>query len=112
MAKRADNVVKSKIPAVVFPLLLFVFAFIFTFNNIFEGDTFWHLKLGQYILQTHSFPFHDIFSYTFAGMRIYPVEWLFEVTLYAIYSLSGIAGIIVIKSVVAGLTASVLHLIF
>ncbi len=112
MAKRADNVVKSKIPAVVFPLLLFVFAFIFTFNNIFEGDTFWHLKLGQYILQTHSFPFHDVFSYTFAGMRIYPVEWLFEVTLYAIYSLSGIAGIIVIKSVVAGLTSVVLYLSF
>ena len=109
MATRADNVVKSKIPAVVFPLLLFAFAFIFTFNNIYEGDTFWHLKLGQYILQTHSFPYHDIFSYTFAGMRIYPVEWLFEVTLYAIYSFSGIAGIIVIKSVVAGLTASVLY---
>ncbi len=109
MAKRADNVVKSKIPAVVFPLLLFVFAFIFTFNNIFEGDTFWHLKLGQYILQTHSFPFHDIFSYTFAGMRIYPVEWLFEVVWYALYKLFGVAGLIVIKSTISGLTAAVLY---
>ena len=110
MANRTDNFVKSKIPDAVFPLLLFVFAFLFTFNNIYEGDTFWHLKLGQYILQTHSFPFHDIFSYTFAGMRIYPVEWLFEVSLYAIFSLSGIAGVIVIKSIIAGLTAAVLYL--
>ncbi len=112
MANRADNVVKNKIPAVVFPLLAFVFAFIFTFNNIYEGDTFWHLKLGQYILQTHSFPYHDIFSYTLAGMRVYPVEWLFEVVWYDIYSLFGVAGIIVIKAVVSGLTSVFLYLSF
>ncbi len=95
---------------IVLPALIFLFAFIFAFNNIFEGDTFWHLRLGQYMLATHSLPFHDIFSYTLAGRPVYPVEWLFEVVWFLLYSFTGVAGLIVIKSVIAGLTGILLYL--
>ncbi len=112
MKNRAGSGVKLNIPPFVFLILVFVFAGIFTFNNIFEGDTLWHLKLGQEMIRTHGFLYRDVFSYTFAGTRIYPVEWLFEVVWYALYSVSGISGVIIAKSVVAGLTALFLGFAF
>jgi hypothetical protein len=102
--------IKDNATDIILTFLIFLFAFIFVFNNIFEGDTFWHLKIGQYILSTHSFPYHDIFSYTFAGMRIYPVEWLFEVVWYFIYSHTGVAGLITTKAIIGGLTGIFLYL--
>ncbi len=110
--KRGGEGIKDNATDIILVFLIFLFAFAFTFNKIYEGDAFWHLKLGQYILDTHSLPFQDIFSYTFAGMRIYPVEWLFEVVWYSVYSFFGVAGIIVIKAVVAGFTSVFLYLSF
>lgn len=90
---------------IIIPVLLFVFSFIFTFNSISEPDTFWHLKMGQYIISTHSFPFTDIFSYTLTGTKSYPVEWLFEVIWFFIYSAFGAFGLIFIKAIIGGLTS-------
>ncbi len=112
MKSSTGSGVKLNIPPFVFLILIFAFAGIFTFNNIFEGDTFWHLKLGQEMIQSRGFLYHDVFSYTFAGARIYPVEWLFEVVWYVLYSVSGISGVIIAKSVVAGLTALFLGFAF
>jgi tetratricopeptide (TPR) repeat protein len=112
MDHKISDFVKNNATDIILAFLIFLFAFVFTFNKIYEGDAFWHLKLGQYILNTHSLPFQDIFSYTFAGMRIYPVEWLFEVIWYSVYSFLGVAGIIVIKAVVAGFTSVFLYLSF
>ncbi len=95
---------------IVFLFLVFLLAFLLAFNNISEPDAFWHLKLGQYILDTHSLPYKDIFSYTLAGTPVFPVEWLFEVIWFFIYKHTGIAGLIIAKSMIAGLTAALLYL--
>ncbi len=95
---------------IIFLFLIFLLAFIFAFNKISEADTFWHLKLGQYILNTHSLPYKDIFSYTLAGTRSYPVEWLFEVVWFFIYNHTGAAGLVITKATIAGFTAALLYL--
>ncbi len=109
---KKNNLPENREWDLVFLPLVFLFAFIFAFNNIFEADTLWHLKLGQYILSTHSFPYHDIFSYTLAGTKIYPVEWLFEVVWFIIYRLFGVAGLVIIKAIVTGGSAVLLYLSF
>lgn len=109
MDYKTDNFFKTKILDILFLFFILLFAFLFTFNNIFEGDTLWHLKLGQYIISTHHLPYKDIFSYTIAGTRIYPVEWLFEVVWFFIYKVSGIAGLITVKAIIGGLTAGFLY---
>lgn len=90
--------------------LMFLFAFIFALNKIYEPDTFWHLKLGQYMVTTHSFPYRDIFSNPLAGSRIYPVEWLYEVIGFLLYSSFGYTGLIISTAIVSGLTAVLLLL--
>lgn len=54
-----------------------------------DPDYYWHLKTGEYIIQTWSIPNQDIFSYTMEGEIWVLHEWLFEIILYAIYSSFG-----------------------
>lgn len=93
----------------LFLFLTFCLAFLLAFNVISEPDTFWHLKLGQYMLRTRTFPYTDMFSYTLAGTRVFPVEWLFEVVWALLYSSAGVAGLILAKAAIAGLTAVLLY---
>ncbi|MGB9736598.1 MAG: tetratricopeptide repeat protein [bacterium] len=108
--KTKDSIKKTYSSDTIIIPLLFIFAFIFTLNSISEPDTFWHLKMGQYIIDTHGFPFSDIFSYTLAGTRSYPVEWLFEVMWYCIYSVFGISGMILTKALISGFTSLFMYL--
>jgi len=112
---KQERVEDSKIDVLLqymVPFFLFLFAFIIAFNKINEPDTFWHLEMGRYILTTHTFPYHNIFSYTLTNIKFYPVEWFFEVVWYFIYSLSGFTGLIVLKATISGLTALLLLLSF
>jgi len=65
-------------------------AFVAT-HPIRPHDFWWHLKLGQEIVQTHRIPQVDTFSYTMPGAP-YPsnnVYWLADVALYGVYALGG-----------------------
>jgi tetratricopeptide (TPR) repeat protein len=73
-------------------------------GEIRDFDIFWHLRTGQYIVETHKLPYPDPFSYTSTGSSYAgePVtrrfnlthEWLSQVAMYAIYALSGFAGLV------------------
>lgn len=79
-------------------LLVFVFMiFIFTIaaRQIVDPDFWWHLKTGQFLVQTRSIPQTDIFSNAFAGKEWIAHEWLSEVLIYAIYRVLGFGGLIV-----------------
>jgi len=73
---------------------VFVFAFILTAPNFFfkqikTGDLWWHLATGKMILETHSVPRVDSFSYTFANRPWTNHEWLSEVIFYDCYKYFG-----------------------
>src|SRR5882672_2743386 len=81
------------------PLLSIVFmAVIFTLASqpITDPDFWWHLKTGQYILETRSIPHTDIFSILRFGSEWVTHEWLSEVFIYSIFRLLGFAGLIAI----------------
>lgn len=75
-------------------LWVFLLAFILTAPNFFfkqiqTGDLWWHLATGKMILETHSVPRVDPFSYTFANRPWTNHEWLSEVIFYDCYKYFG-----------------------
>ncbi|MES1205796.1 MAG: hypothetical protein ABUS79_07640 [Pseudomonadota bacterium] len=58
-----------------------------------QNDTFWNLRDGSHILQTHQIPRFDTYSFTVAGAAYTDHEWLSQVWLASGYSLGGMPGV-------------------
>jgi hypothetical protein len=75
-------------------------------------DIWWHLKTGEYIIQTHSIPHQDIFSYTAESVWT-PYSWLAEIIYYLGVSFLGFNFLIFLRAVLLiatfGITAFVLY---
>jgi hypothetical protein len=79
-------------------LLVFVFMLvIFTIaaRPITDPDFWWHLKTGQYLVETRSIPHTDIFSTVRLGSEWIAHEWGTEVVVYSIYRALGYGGLII-----------------
>jgi hypothetical protein len=53
---------------------------------VFSSDLWWHLATGREILRRGAIPYKDIFSYTAAGQPWTNHEWLWDVGMWATYS--------------------------
>jgi hypothetical protein len=84
----------------IFFILLFLGLFLMTLRPIADPDFWWHLRTGQLIVQTHSIPHTDPFSYTKAGVAWITHEWLSEVMMYALFYLGGYGLLIIIFSII------------
>lgn len=73
-----------------------------------DGDTFWHVASGNWILAHRSVPHVDPFSYTFLGQPWTAHEWLSEVLFAAIFDLAGWSGVLILTSLAFALTAILL----
>jgi hypothetical protein len=60
---------------------------------IVDPDLWWHIKVGQNILSTHSWPTTDPYSFTVAGHPWLAYEWLGEVLLGAVERFWGLQGL-------------------
>jgi hypothetical protein len=58
-----------------------------------DGDTGWHIKTGQWILQHGRVPTHDLFSYTKPGQPWFAWEWAWDVLFALIHNSWGLAGV-------------------
>jgi len=67
---------------------------------ITDPDFWWHLRTGQYILETRSIPHTDIFSNVKFGSEWVTHEWLSEIVMYSIYRVAGYSGLIVFFSAI------------
>jgi len=82
---------------------IFVWAFLLSLLSLalrqsvsIDTDFWWHLKSGQYILQTASIPHVDPFSFTRGGSVWIAHEWLSEVIMYATFSFAGWVGLLLL----------------
>jgi hypothetical protein len=57
-----------------------------------DGDTGWHIRTGQYILETHAVPVWDLFSYAAPGTHWYAWEWLADVVFAMCHQMAGPEG--------------------
>ena len=83
-----------------FEVYVFVFAFLFASRPLSDGDFWWHLKTGEYLVRTFTFPRRDFYSFTVPGKHWVAHEWLSEVIFYLIYSRAGFNTLIFIFTVV------------
>jgi hypothetical protein len=116
------------VPAWLKPaIVLFAAALLFIWFSpeVADSDTWWHLKTGQYIFQTHQLPDPDPFAFTTKNAgAAYPDEpivrhfnltheWLSQIIFYLAYAAGGFAGLIILRALlliaVCGLTGLVAH---
>ena len=65
-----------------------------------DPDLWWHLRTGQWIVETGRVPHSDPFSFTRAGHAWVSHEWLSEVVLYELWKHGGAAALIVFSAIV------------
>ena len=74
-----------------------------------DPDLWWHIKIGQRILETHQWPTVEQYSFTAPGQRWRAYEWLGEVLLAVVYRTGGLRGLGVLLVLLGVLFASALY---
>jgi hypothetical protein len=68
-----------------------------------DSDTYWHIAVGEWIIDHRALPHVDLFSFTMRGAPWITSAWLSEVFYYAAFKLAGWSG----PAILAALSASV-----
>jgi len=81
---------------VLFMLIIFASAA----RPVKDPDFYWHLKTGQYLVETRTIPTVDMFSWSKFGSEWVTHEWLSEVIMYSVFRWLGYAGLILLFSAI------------
>ena len=73
-----------------------------------DGDTFWHLAAGRWMIAHGQVPAVDPFSYTFAGQPWVAQEWLSEVLMAGAWQAAGWAGVMLLTGLAMGATTALM----
>ena len=74
-----------------------------------DGDPGRHIRVGTYILETRSIPDTDVFSHTMFGETFIPFEWLSEIIFAAFHMWAGLAGDVVLVSLLFAATVGLVY---
>ncbi len=83
-----------------FAAILFLGLLAMTARNAVDPDLWWHLRTGQWIVETGHVPHSDPFSFTRAGHAWVSHEWLSEVVFYELWKHGGTAALIVFSAII------------
>ncbi|MBV9266809.1 MAG: hypothetical protein JO061_11635 [Acidobacteriaceae bacterium] len=72
---------------------------------LYDADAGWHLRVGEWILQHHTVPTHDLFSFTKAGQPWFAWEWGWDLLFGAIHHSAGLAGVVLVNVLLLGLVS-------
>jgi hypothetical protein len=70
---------------------------------LYDGDTGWHIRTGDWILQHRQFVTGDIFSFSKPGQPWFAWEWLCDVLFSSLHTALGMKGILLFGIAVAAL---------
>jgi hypothetical protein len=73
-----------------------------------DGDAGWHIRTGDYILNTHRIPAKDLFSFSKPDDVWYAWEWLADVIFALLHKTFGLKGIVLLAGVVIPLSMTLL----
>src|SRR5690348_13475656 len=97
-------------PAMTFALFAGLAAFAlaaFSPGLLNDGDTYWHIRAGEWMLTHRAVLRSDVFSYTVTGAPWHTQEWLAEIVMALTWAVGGWASIHLVFAACAGLTAAV-----
>jgi hypothetical protein len=86
------------LPSIADMLFLVIFLCLtFSIGNglLRDTDTGYHIRAGEYILNTHTIPHHDIFSYITPPLPWTAHEWLSEVIMGFLHINFGLTGVVI-----------------
>lgn len=72
-----------------------------------DGDTWWHLAAGEWILREGAVPSTDPFSHSAPGVAWHAHEWAPEILMRLAYVAAGWSGVMLLTGVCAGAAAAV-----
>ena len=87
-------------PQIAFAAILLFGLLAMTARPATDPDLWWHLRTGQWIVETGHVPHSDPFSFTRAGHAWVSHEWLSEVVSYELWKHAGAAGLIVFSAII------------
>lgn len=73
-----------------------------------DGDTLWHIKMGQVMLDRGEVLKQDLFSHTAYGQPWHAHEWLSEIVMAGLHGWAGLPGVTIFFFAVVGLTFNLL----
>jgi hypothetical protein len=97
-------------PTVIFALFagLLGFAVAAFAPQIFhDGDSWWHLAAGGWMLDHHAVLKRDMFSFTFAGQPWDAQEWLAEIVMALVFRVGGWSGLHILFGFALAATAAI-----
>lgn len=75
------------------------------FNAVLaDGDTYWHLAVGRWMLEHGVVPQSDPFSHSMPGVAWTAHEWLSELLLTGVHQAAGWAGLVILVALVFAAT--------
>jgi hypothetical protein len=99
VASRAGDLLAD--PRRVLLVAALVAAFAACVDVLHDPDLFWHLRLGQWILDTHTVPHAELFSFSAAGNGMTAHEWGSEVVFALLDRVGGLLTVSVVMALVA-----------
>jgi hypothetical protein len=84
----------------LFAAILFFGLLAMTARSATDPDLWWHLRTGQWIVETGHVPHSDPFSFTRAGHAWVSHEWLSDVMFYELWKHAGPAALIVYSALI------------
>jgi hypothetical protein len=84
----------------LFAAILFLGLLAMTARSTTDPDLWWHLRTGQWIVETGHVPHSDPFSFTRAGHPWVSHEWLSEVVFYELWKRAGPPALIVYSAMI------------
>ena len=73
-----------------------------------DGDTFWHIAAGRWIIAHGAVPATDPFSFTFVGRPWMAHEWLSEVIMAGAFLAAGWSGVMLLTGLAIGALAALM----
>jgi hypothetical protein len=74
-----------------------------------DGDTGWHVRIGEWILAHGQVPHQDMFSFTKPGEPFFAWEWLWDVSFAWVHMHWGLGGVVLVSLVVISMASALLY---
>jgi hypothetical protein len=78
-------------------------------DPVIDPDIWWHLRVGQWVVEHRDVPANDPFSLHGLDKPWVAYSWLFEVAVYGLYQRLGLAGVIVYRAALALAVVAAFH---
>ncbi|HET8548812.1 MAG TPA: hypothetical protein VFL57_12435 [Bryobacteraceae bacterium] len=75
---------------------------------LMDGDTGWHIRAGEWMLEHARIPTADLFSFSRPGAPWFAWEWLTDVAFAALHGWAGLKGVVLVSGLVIAAWTTVL----